>query len=656
MANKARRSALSAAGLMLIAGCSGGGHSVGSAPPSGGGTGPSSLTNGAKVTLSITLAPKQALNGRRISNKARPTVSGKRVPSFVSPSTASVALSAVYNGASVFTTSIYLNQCTNLYVLYECTTNLPVGTYTLYSNLYDSHNVWLGTNMYSNPTAQTIYANGAAPSVYSNYLYVDDAGIAQYVFVAAPANCLTLNSGTTAAPIYVFDADGNEIIGPLANPLVGYTTAVNGAGLGSFDFYTVSSYGTASADHQVIYDTSMYEPFVNVGSSEGSAFLYGFTYNITALFGEGSNGAGSFQAGSPSSPAYTQLAEGTYNAIAFTPGSATANLYEVEETVPAIEQCNSATFYGLSNPTLFGSIYDSNGTSKEMVVVDGQNVDIVGGNSNPVFSWYGGVPQLFLPVTTYALSSTETAVNLFTSPDVQGRFFVITNNSSNSGNGQADQFLAVNGSTTYSGAYQFSFPATTSTRIAGEGGSGQYALYYSSGSDNMLFGVDRTNGTAYPTITAFASGTVYTIQPTGAGFNYIFFRGRNNGAGQYQLCTFDPTVGIGSAHCVTVGSTGAGDSNPVSMRFDSLSHDMMIVVGPTIQGGDAQITPASFSFSALYSSFPTSYTRFTPGEATPGFVGVYDGTSTTTFLQWNGSSWVSYGSVAWGNAWVVPIK
>jgi len=642
---------------MLIAGCSGGGHSAGSLPSGGGGSGTSSLTNGAKVTLSITLAQKQALNGRRISNKVRPTASGKRVPSFVSPSTASVALSAVYNGASVFTTSIYLNQCTNLYVIYECTTNLPVGTYTLYSNLYDSNNVWLGTNLYSNPTPQTIYANGAAPTVYSNYLYVDDAGIAKYVFVAAPANCLTVNSGTSAAPIYLFDADGNEIIGPLANPLVGYTTAVNGAGLGSFDLYTASSYGTASADHQVIYDTSVYQPFVNVGTSEGSVFLYGFTYNMTALFGEGSNGAAAFQAGSVSSPAYTQLTEGTYNAIAFTPGSSSALLYEVQETVPAIEQCNYVTFFGLSGPTLFASMYDSDGTSKEIVVVDGQNVDIIGGNSNPVFSMSSGVPQLYLPVTTYALGSNETPINLFTSPDVQGRFFVITNNASNGGNGQADQFLATNAYAAYSGSYHFSFPATTTTRIAGEGGSGQYALYYSDGSDNLLYGVDRTNGNAYPNISAFTSGTVYTISPSGAGFNYIFFRGYNSSAAHYQLCTFDPTVGIYSAHCNTVGSTGAGDSNPVSIRYDTLSQDMMIVVGPTIQGGFADIAPASFSFSALYSSFPTSYARFVPGEATPGFVGVYDGTSTTTFLQWNGSAWTgNYGSVAWGNPWVVPIK
>jgi hypothetical protein len=286
-----------------------------------------------------------------------------------------------------------------------------------------------------------------------------------------------------------------------------------------------------------------------------------------------------------------------------------------------------------------------------MVVVDGQNVDIVGGNSNDVFSIYSGVPQLYLPVTTYALSGTETAVNLFTSPDVQGRFFVITNNSANSGNGEADQFLAVSGSTTYSGAYQFSFPATTSTRIAGEGGSGQYALYYSSGTNNLLYGVDRTNGSAYPTITAFTSGTVYTVSPSGAGFNYVFFRGYNGSSTHYELCSFDPTVGF-SPDCLNIGN---GNSNPVSIRYDSLSGDMLVVAGTAMKEYYADVPPVSLAQTGSY-TFPASQARFVPGEATPGFAGVYDGTSTTTFMQWNGSSWVSYGSVAWGNAWVVPIK
>src|SRR5579872_736472 len=570
---------------MLIAGCSGGGgHSAGSLTP-GGPSNSNSLANGAKVTLSITLAQKQTLSGRRISNKARPAASSKRVPSFVSPSTTSVALTAMYNGASVFTTSIYLSQCTNLYSVYQCATSLPVGTYTIYSNLYDSSNHWLGTNAYANPAPQTIYANGAAPSS-GNYLYVDTAAIAQYVFLAAPDNCITVNSGTAAAPILLFEAGGNYIVGPLANPLSGYVSTVNGGGQGTFDLYTLSSYGVYSADHQVISDTSVYTPFVNVGNTEGSVFLYGFTYNITALFGAGSSGIGGFQSGSVASPAYTQLTQGTYQAIAMTPGSPSVNVYAIEETIPAIEGCNPASFYGVSSPSLFGALIDSS-SGKEVVLVDGQNVDIVGGNGSPVFSLAGGIPQMYLPVTTYTLGSNETPVNLFTSPDVQGRFFVITNNSNNSGNGQADQFLATNGSTVYSGSYAFQFPATNTLRIAGAG-NGIYPLYYTDpNGSNVLYGVDRTNGNQYPTITAFsAGGDIYTVSPSGSNTNYIFLRGWNPTTGQYDLCTFDPNIGIGTENCFNLGSS---NSNPVSVRLDPESGDIMAVTGTVIKGGFAGV-------------------------------------------------------------------
>jgi hypothetical protein len=641
---------------MLIAGCSGGGgHSAGSLAP-GGPNNTNSLVNGAKVTLSITLAQKQTLSGRRISNKARPAAPSKRVPSFVSPSTASVALTEMYNGASVFTTSVYLSQCTNVYVAYQCATNLAVGTYTIYANLYDSSNHWLGTNLYANPSPQTIYANGAAPSVYSNYLSVDSQAIAQYVFLAAPENCVTTNSGTSAAPIYVFDAAGNEIIGPLANPISGYVTAVNGGGQGTFDLYTASTYGTGSADNQIINDTSVYQPFVNVGSTEGSVFLYGLAYNIPALFGEGSVGAGGFQAGSVASPAYTQLTQSTYLGIAMTPGSPMVNVYAIEENVPAIEGCNEATLYGLSSPSLIGSVVDST-SGKEIVLVDGQNVDIVGGSGSPVFSIYGGVPQLYLPVTTYTLGSNETPVNLFTSPDVQGRFFVVTNNSNNSGNGQADQFLATSGNTVYSGSYQFQFPATSTTRIAGTS-NGMYALYYSSGSNNLLYGVDRITGSQYPTLTPFVGGGyVYTVSPSGPNANYIFFRGWDPSTSHYELCSFDANIGMGTETCSNLG--GSSNSNPVSVKLDTGSGDIMAVAGLAILGGTADVSPGSFSLMTLYSGFPVFQSRFTPGEATPGFIGVYNGGTTpytTTFLQDVGGTWVSYGSVQWPNAWIVGVK
>jgi len=657
MKSNRRAAAVSAAGLLFIAGCAGGGHSVGSAPPGGGGLGPSSLTNGAKVTLNITLAQKQALSGRRVSNKVRPAASSKRVPSFVSPSTTNVALSAVYNGSSVFSTTINLSQCTGAYGFYQCATNLPVGTYTLYTNLYDTNNNWLGTNLYQNPTAQTIYANGSAP--YGNYLYVDVAGIAKFAFIPTITNCFDDQGSSAYAEVYLFDADVNQIVGPLANPLTGYVTAINGSGQGAIDLYAASIYGVASADHMTIYDTSLYVPFVYVSGLEGSVELYGWTNNMPALFGEGSNGLSGFQSGSATSPASTQITNGTYNVLAMITGSPQVALYAVEESVPAIIQCAPAYSYpALSYPTYFGSIIDSSLSNTELVAVDGQNVDLIGYATYGTFYVAGGAPQVAATVTsTYTLGSNESVVNLFTSPDVSGRFFVITNNSSNSGNGQADQFLATNGVTTYSGSYSFQFPATTSLRIAGTGANNIYALYYTNPSgSNLLYGVDRTNGNQYPTITAFTSGTIYELSPAGPGVDNIFFRGYDASVPGYELCVFDAQSGFSSNHCVNAGGL---NTNAAALRYESFTTQIMSVEGLSIYGDPANVTPSSFTSATLYTGFPNLQQRFIPGEATPGFIGVYSTATspyTTTFLQWTGSSWTSYGSIQWPNAWVVPIK
>ncbi|HEY1727077.1 MAG TPA: hypothetical protein VGG22_01705 [Candidatus Baltobacteraceae bacterium] len=655
MDNRARRSALSAAGLMLIAGCSGGGHTVGSAPPSGGSGSPSSLANGAKVTLSISLAQKQTLKGRHINSKVRPAIAGKRVPSFVSPSTYSIELSAFYGGASVFNTYVYLNQCANYSAVYSCSTNLPVGTFTIYTSLFDSNNNWLGTNLYSSPSPQTIYANGASP--YGNYLYADVAGIAQYVFVAAPLNCTTTQGSGNYAAIYAVDAAGNEIVGPLANPITGYVAAVNGAGLGAVDLYEASTYGLFAADHNTIYDTSLYQLFINEAGPEGAGTLYGSTYNITAYFGSGSNGGAGFQLGSIASPASSTITVGTYIAVAMTPGSPTLNAYDIEESVPAIETCNSISLYpSLSSPSLLGSLEDSSGQYRDILIVDGQNI-VMTGSGNPVIYLTGSVPQVAFPITgTYTLGSNETPINLFESPDVTGRFFVITNNSNNSGNGQADQFLATNGATVYSGSYSFQFPATNLLRIAGTGANNIYALYYTNPSgSNLLYGVDRTNGNQYPTITAFTSGsTIFELSPAGPTVDNIFFRGYNAYASTYQLCVFDAQSGFGSNHCVPAGGS---NTNQGAVRYETFTGQIMSVEGTSIYGDPANVTPSSFTSATLYTGFPNAEQRFTPGEATAGFIGVYSSVSpyTTTFLQWNGSAWASEGSIQWPNAWVAPL-
>jgi hypothetical protein len=210
-----------------------------------------------------------------------------------------------------------------------------------------------------------------------------------------------------------------------------------------------------------------------------------------------------------------------------------------------------------------------------------------------------------------------------------------------------------NGSAANEGSYSFQFPADTYTRIAGEGGTNQYALYYTqSNTSGSLYGVDRTNNAQYPAISVFSSGEIYTVQPSGSGFNYIFIRGFDGATTHYELCSFDPTVGIGSLSCSNLSN---GNSSSVSLRYETASAQILAVAGTVIKGGNADVPPASFSLTTLYSGFPASEARFIPGESSPGLVGVYDGSSTTTFLQWNGSTWTSYGSMSWPNAWIVPL-
>jgi hypothetical protein len=85
---------------------------------------------------------------------------------------------------------------------------------------------------------------------------------------------------------------------------------------------------------------------------------------------------------------------------------------------------------------------------------------------------------------------------------------------------------------------------------------------------------------------------------------------------------------------------------------------MLAVAGTNIIDGVANTPPGSFGIAIAYSGFPVSQSRFVPGEATPGFIGVYQTTSTpytTTFLQYSGGTWSSVGNVQWPTAWIVPI-
>jgi len=517
--------------------------------------------------------------------------------------------------------------------------------------MYDSNNNLLSTNLYGSPPSVTIYPNGSA---YSNYLSVSTQGVAKFVFVDAPVNCVSTNeaAGGAYASIFLLDADLGDIIGPLANPLNGYMVAVNGAGLGSADLYVASTYGVYSADHSTIYDTSIYTPFVALNPVEGSVELYGQTYNMPALFGAGSEGGAGFQA----SPAYTNITVGTYVAVALNAGSLTA--FAIEETIPGIQACNSFTTYpAMSNPTVIGSMADAGTGLPVLDVMDGQNVDIL--SSGSFIDESSGYPQAYFILSTYAVPGSETPVNLFESNDVRGRLFLIgnsTNNPNGSGLGEIDQFNLDSGAFSLQGTYFMQdFAATQAVRIAGESGSGQYGLYYSEPGTAFIYGVDRSGGSnvQYPVITAWSSGQIYAMQPSGLGYNYIFFRGYNGSSDTYQLCSVDPTVGF-SPICMFPN----GDTSYASIRYDPGSGELLAVYNTRMYSFNAHVAPSSFvsSMAPAYSGFTANQSSFIPSVATPGFVGVYSSANLyTTFLQYSSGVWSFAGLLYWPNSSIATL-
>src|SRR5581483_2441618 len=162
---------------------------------------------------------------RRGPANTRPSAA-KRVPSYISPSTFYVSLNALSGGTSIYSTYFPVTQCTSAYGAYQCATNLPSGTITLYTNLYDSSGYLLSTNQYSNPAPITIYPNG---SPYDNFVYVQTAGVVANLQQESPSLCFSAGY-QQSIPILFLDADGNTIVGPLANPVTPSVAAVNGAG------------------------------------------------------------------------------------------------------------------------------------------------------------------------------------------------------------------------------------------------------------------------------------------------------------------------------------------------------------------------------------------------------------------------------------------
>lgn len=664
---KARVAALSSAGLMLIAGCSGGGHGGGSSLP---GTPLATstaiaLANAAKVTLSITIPPRQTQSFRR-GQKFVPTAATRK-PSYVSPSTYYVSLNAVSSGGtSMYSTYFTVAQCAPYGSAYECTTNLPSGTFTLYTNLYDQQGYMLSTNMYSNPAPVTVYPNG---SPYSNNLYVQTAGIISNLQTSTPTSCFAAGH-QQSIPLYMLDADGNTIVGPLANPITPTFTAVNGAGLAAINIYAIYNGSPVTVNNVTVSDTSLYSsPYFFVSGSEGAINIAATFQNFPVY----NNGVTTYTPSAGVSATGTYIAWGIENAPIY-------GLYNiaVQQTLNQAVICTNGVNGTFNSWTYVGSIKDSSSGNPYLVVSDfNNNVDIfdayvVADYTRAYdyfqngFNTYGQLGPHSDLYQTFDYVTSQPFVDFFTSANVTGRINVL---SSNGSTGQIALIDTSNGAQSIlHGPFNTTFALTGSNRVSGT--QLYNALYYDVPTTPWLYGVYTANGTAFTPIDFSAStsitGQIYSIAPSGGSHTYQFVRGANY-AGAYYICAFDAdpsNFGLG----IYCHSTGSHNSNVASMQFDPGTGNLMWATGSTSTYAFSAYTMPSTFVSTTFPSGGSIYTlshnaaRILPGlEAVPGVVGFYGGPQASgpctgsgeiTWIQWTGSSWAYLAHMCWPNHYI----
>jgi hypothetical protein len=668
---KARIAALSSAGLMLIAGCSGGGHAGGSSLPQPfGSSNAIALANAARVTLSINVPPRQTQSFRRGQKFVPASVARK--PSYVSPSTFFVALNVYAGGNSIYSTYFPLTQCASAYGAYQCATNLPYGSVTVYTNLYDQYGYLLSTNLYSHPAATTIYPNGSA---YSNDIYVTTAGVLYSLQTLSPTDCFTTGS-QQSIPLYVLDADGNTIVGPLANPITPTFTAVNGGGLGAINIYAMYNGSPIAINNQTIYDTSLYSsPYFFVSGSEGAITIGATIQNIPVY----SNDVFTY------TPTAGYAATGTYMAW----GLQNAPIYglyaiAIEQSLNQTVICGNGGVNGaFQSWTYVGSIQDPGNGNPYLVLSDNNNNVVIYDAYvtsdytraydyfQSTFNMYGGQlgPHANLHQTANFVTNGP-FVDFFTSANVTGRLDVVSQPVTN---GVIQIIDTTNGSITSSSPYNAT-PGITfsgSTRLSGSPTA--HALYYTVPGNPWLYGIDTTTspGTALTAIDFSATAPnkitkeVYATAPSGTGTPATIVVRGNDTLGNYWVCAFDATNFIGGITCHSTGST---NSNPASMQYDPGTGDLMWASGGTsafafpIHG----VAPSTF-INTTFPGTPSIYTlahsanRLLPGlEGVPGVAGFYgyqssgpcSGQGEITWLRWNGSSWVYLANMCWPNHYI----
>jgi hypothetical protein len=202
---------------VLLAGCSGAGHALGSLPNTG-----LQASQRASASLRIVIPPKSAL----------PTSSTARKPAYISPATQSIAVSfAPAGGGSPLTFNQNLTTAANpnctasLVSTLLCTVSfsLPSGSYTATFATYD------GLLQNGEPTGNVLSANQSLPVTIAigqaNAISVSLAGIPASLVALPQISGRITPTGTAAftmgtcfqseiVSVYALDADGDVIIGP----------------------------------------------------------------------------------------------------------------------------------------------------------------------------------------------------------------------------------------------------------------------------------------------------------------------------------------------------------------------------------------------------------------------------------------------------------
>lgn len=665
MEKRSRKAAFSAAGLMLIAGCAGGGGHALTPSPSGGNSGLGSpsgaLTNPARVTLNISVPARQTQMSRRGSSSYRPAAV-RRVPSWVSPSTYFVGIQEMYNGQQAFFTYFALSSCTPNAGVYACSTNLQAGTFAIYTNLYDQNLYLLSTNIYSNPPQTTIYPNGSA---YSNNIYVTTAGVISNLQQAAPSFCFAAGPQQTI-PLYVLDADGNTIVGPIANPVTSNFTAYNGAGFGAISLYVMYNGSPLAANNLALTDSSIYSsPYFFVSGQEGSIYIAATFQNIPAY----NNGALTYSVGAG------YAATGTYIAWALDNNPQQDGMYPIaiEQSLNQAVTCNSAN--GTNNDFIYVESFLDPVTSNPYLVLGDayNNVSLIDAlapaNAAHAYTFFQTGNQYGTPgpksnlYETYTFVPSNPFVDILTSSVFTGRIDVIAQNG-------IEIFDTSNGAPSDDYVYTATsgIALNSSTRLSSDPAAG--ALYFNDPGTPWVYGIDTSGGPPGSALAAidFSSGypitgQIYSIVTSGNNSALQLVRGADS-SDNFHICAFSAAAFTGSVTCT---GTGSHDTNPVSMQYDPGSGDIMWATGSTQAYGIPAhgVTPATFvanwsTDAAIYTTLSHTATRLLSGlEGVPGVAGFYGGPQTsgpctgTGQVTWlrntGGNTWVYLATMCWVN-------